>query len=139
MNRNEAYERLTAHGIKPSVQRLAIMEYLISHNVHPTVEVVYHALIRKIPTLSVTTVYNTLRMFAEKGVAQMMTIDEHRVCYDGITEPHVHFYCKQCGRVLDMMDEQMPMPTAEVDGNRIDEVHLYYKGICRECAAKNQQ
>ena len=80
MKGNEVYDRLTAHGIKPSVQRLEIMKYLMTHHTHPTVEDVYTALCKKIPTLSRTTVYNTLRMFAEHKAAQMLTIDERRVC-----------------------------------------------------------
>ena len=123
-------------GIKPSVQRIAILEYMMTHNIHPTVETVYNALVGKIQTLSVTTVYNTLRMFAEKGVAQMVTIDEHRVCYDGFTDPHVHFFCKQCGKVFDVQD--LPAPTIgegmAVDGHQVNEVQLYYRGLCSECA-----
>lgn len=47
MKGNEVYDRLTAHGIKPSVQRLEIMKYLMTHHTHPTVEDVYTALCKK--------------------------------------------------------------------------------------------
>lgn len=140
MKSDEVYNRLAGSGIKPSVQRLAIMEYLMSHNTHPTVETVYQALSKKIPTLSVTTVYNTLRLFAGHGVAQMVTIDERRVCYDGVTEPHVHFYCKQCGRVFDVYSREAPgIPEGILpEGHRVDEAHLYYKGVCAECMEKDR-
>lgn len=88
MNNKEAIARLTEHGIKPSVQRIAIMHYLLTHFTHPTVDDVYRGLCSKIPTLSRTTVYNTLRMFSENNAAQMITIDDHRVCYDG-TSTHM--------------------------------------------------
>ena len=74
-NNKEAYERLVENGIKPSMQRLAIMQYLLTHYTHPTVEDVYKGLVPRVPTLSRTTVYNTLRMFSEKNAAQMITID----------------------------------------------------------------
>ena len=125
-------------GIRPSMQRLAIMDYLINHPIHPTIDDVYQALSNKVPTLSRTTVYNTLRMLSENQAAQMITIDEHRVCYDGNVESHVHFYCKKCGKIIDLFGEQAPKLEGEktVEGNIIQEEQLYYKGICAECAKK---
>ena len=140
MTEQEAYNRLQETGIRPSKQRLAIMDWLINHPIHPTVEDVYQGLYKQIPTLSRTTVYNTLRMLSEKGAAQMITIDEHRVCYDGNTTPHVHFYCKKCGKVLDLFDEKTPTlkKPRVIDGNIVDEQQLYYKGVCAECASKEE-
>ena len=139
--RKKAIERLVECGVKPSVQRIEIMSYLMTHFTHPTVEEVYKALCPKIKTLSRTTVYNTLRLFSERKAALMITIDEHRVCYDGDTHPHVHFYCKECGRVIDFMDEPAPVMTRqrEIQGNLVDEMQLYYKGVCGECLAARQE
>ena len=125
-------------GIRPSMQRLAIMDYLINHPIHPTIDDVYQALSNKLPPLSRTTVYNTLRMLSENQAAQMITIDEHRVCYDGNVESHVHFYCKKCGKIIDLFGEQAPKLEGEktVEGNIIQEEQLYYKGICAKCAKK---
>ena len=125
-------------GIRPSMQRLAIMDYLINHPIHPTIDDVYQALSNKVPSLSRTTVYNTLRMLSENQAAQMITIDEHRVCYDGNVESHVHFYCKKCGKIIDLFGEQAPKLEGEktVEGNIIQEEQLYYKGICAKCAKK---
>lgn len=141
MNSNDAYQRLADHGIKPSAQRIAIMQYLMSHFTHPTVEDVYNGLTRRLPTLSRTTVYNTLRMFAEHNAALMLTIDDHHVCYDGNTTPHVHFICRQCGKVFDLMDE--PAPTLQgvryVGNHLVDDAQLYYKGVCEHCLAKRSE
>lgn len=139
-NENQAYDALVSHGIRPSAQRLAIMGYLIENHTHPTVEEVYQALCNDITTLSRTTVYNTLRMLSEHKAAQMITIDDHHVCYDGDTRPHVHFYCKRCGRVYDLMDEPAPQPSAKyIDGNLVSESQLYYKGICRNCLSEGAE
>lgn len=102
MKHNDAVTRLVEHGIKPSVQRIQIMHYLMTHFTHPTVEEVHKALLPKVPTLSRTTVYNTLRMFSEHNAAQMITINEHRVCYDGDVSLHAHFVCKCCRKVYDI-------------------------------------
>lgn len=136
MQIKEASTILISHGIKPTLQRIAIMSYILEHRVHPTIEDVYNGLVANFPTLSRTTVYNTLRMFSEHSAAQMITIDEHRVCYDGNTQPHPHFICRKCGHVFDLMNLPMPtLPTKqESDGFLIDEAQLYYKGLCPDCS-----
>lgn len=135
---NEAYERLVNKGVRPSMQRMAIMQYLLTHCTHPTVDDVFTDLAQEIPTLSRTTVYNTLRLFSEHKAAQMITIDDHRVCYDGDIHPHVHFFCKECGRVIDLMDEEAPHleKSININGHIVEEKQLYYKGICVDCAKK---
>ena len=140
MKDTEAYKRLVECDIRPSVQRLAIMDYLITHPIHPTIDDVYKGLCDQVPTLSRTTVYNTLRMMSEKHAAQMITIDDHRVCYHGNIKNHVHFYCKKCGKVIDLMHEKAPQLSSDiiVDGNIVQEEQLYYKGICSECAKKEK-
>ena len=80
-----AYQKLLDCGIRPSLQRIEIMRYLQTHKTHPTIDDIYVELKKRIPSVSRTTIYNTLRMFSEKGGALMITIDEHRVCYDGCT------------------------------------------------------
>ena len=61
--RAELREELINAGIRPSVQRLAIFEYVRNSCQHPTAEVVYEALCDELGSLSLTTVYNTLKLF----------------------------------------------------------------------------
>ncbi len=140
MKESEAYNILVNSGIRPSVQRLAIMDYLLNHKTHPTVDEIFIALGKKITTLSRTTVYNTLRLFADHRAAQMLTIDERRVSYDGDMRPHVHFLCERCGKVIDLFDEPVPVLTQarEVNGNLVIDTQLYYRGICAECQCKEK-
>ena len=89
------YEYLLSYNIKPSVQRLAIMDYLLNHKTHPSIDEIYMALVKDIPTLSKTTVYNTLKLFVEHGAALMLTIDEKNACFDCDTTKHAHFQCRE--------------------------------------------
>ena len=82
MNIDPAYKKLLDCGIRPSIQRIEILRYLMDHHTHPTIDELFTNLKKRIPTVSRTTIYNTLRMFSEKGAALMVTIDEHRVCYE---------------------------------------------------------
>ena len=71
--------------------------------------------------------------------AQMLTIDERKVCFDGVVTPHVHFLCKDCGKVFDfpLTEEQMYVGCpAKESGFEITEAHVYYKGYCSECKKK---
>ncbi|MBK5190687.1 MAG: transcriptional repressor [Methanosarcinales archaeon] len=61
---------LENEGIHTSYHRLKILEYLRNHRTHPTVERMHKELSREIPTLSKTTVYNTLKLFVRKGLHQ---------------------------------------------------------------------
>ena len=70
----------------------------------------------------------------------MITIDEHRVCYDGNINAHAHFYCKQCRKVYDIFDEVSPLLSCKtVGGHSVDDVQLYYKGICSECMKEKKE
>ena len=89
------YDRLIEHNIKPSMQRIAIMEFLMEHPIHPSADDIYMALSPSMPTLSKTTVYNTLKLFSEQGAALMLTIDEKNTNFDADTSMHSHFLCRK--------------------------------------------
>ena len=129
------YEYLLSFKIKPSVQRIAIMDYLVKHHTHPCVDEIYMALCKEIPTLSKTTVYNTLKLFVEHGAAKMLTIDERNACFDSDLSTHAHFQCKHCGKIFDLPYQvnTEEVKRLEDEGFSVDEVHCYYKGTCPDC------
>lgn len=131
----ESYDRLLAYSIKPSMQRIAIMDYLMEHRTHPSADVIYMALSPTMPTLSKTTVYNTLKLFSEQGAALMLTIDERNANFDADTSAHAHFLCKKCGMIYDLACEveTKKVEHLQLDGHEVTEMHYYYKGICRKC------
>ena len=131
----KTYEYLLSFGIKPSVQRIAIMDYLMTHRTHPAIDEIYLALCEDIPTLSKTTVYNTLKLFVEHGAAQMLTIDERNTCYDADIQLHAHFLCKKCGKILDfpLSTEKDKVSAMKEEGFKVDEIHQYFKGYCPSC------
>ena len=116
-------------------ERLAVMDYLRKHKTHPTADDIYVHLLKEIPTLSKTTVYNTLRLLVEHGAARMLTIDERNVCFDAMVEPHAHFLCTTCGRVYDLpTDEVSVAPVGDLPGgHKAVEADLYYRGTCCHC------
>lgn len=138
MDTISAKDCLTAHGVKPSVQRLAVMDYLLRHRTHPTVDEIYNALVGDIPTLSKATVYNTLRLLTETGAAQQLTINEHCTHYDAEVSPHAHFLCRRCGKLVDIpLRRENLLRAAEIpEGYTVDVSELYFKGLCPDCSGK---
>lgn len=133
-------ELLSSCDIRPSAHRIAIMQWLSEHPVHPTVDEIWQALSPGMPTLSKTTVYNTLRLLVSHGAAQMLTIDERNACFDADLTPHPHFFCRVCGRVYDV-PATMPCGTASPEmmcGHQVEEEQHYYRGICAACTHQKQ-
>lgn len=130
-------ELLLKHDIKPSIQRIIIMDYLRSHPVHPTVDDIYNALSPQIPTLSKTTVYNTLKLFVENGVAISINIEEKNVRYDGDVSTHAHFICTKCGSIHDIFPESLEslniIACEHIGDKKVIETQVYYKGYCENC------
>lgn len=137
----KSYDYLISYNIKPSVQRIAIMDYLLEHKTHPSIDEIYLALCKDIPTLSKTTVYNTLKLFVEHGAALMLTIDERNACFDGDISQHAHFLCKKCNKIFDLPYSGEVKQTERIDMNgfQVDEIHQYYKGICPACACEDKE
>lgn len=124
---------LDANGIRPSLQRIAIYEFIYNNRVHPTVDVVYESLASSIPTLSKTTVYNTLKLFVEKGIAVTVNIEDNEVRYDANTTVHGHFKCTSCDGVFDFAIDQEKLSFLKIEDFHVTEFHLNLKGLCKVC------
>ena len=130
----DSHQYLRKFSIKPSVQRTAVMDFLLNNRIHPTIDEIYTALSPSMPTLSKTTVYNTLDLFVEKGAVQALVIDDKNARYDVDVSAHAHFICKSCGAVRDIFNlspELFILPqAADFD---IHSVEISYTGICKHC------
>jgi Fur family transcriptional regulator, iron response regulator len=95
-------ERLRKSGIQPSTQRVAVAEYVLDTDAHPSAEQVWDEVKARAPTISRATVYNTLNLFVRKGLLRQLQLAEGRVGFDPNTEPHHHFIDEATGLVLDV-------------------------------------
>lgn len=126
-------EYLRGNGIKPSYQRIKIFEFLMNTKEHPTVDTIYKSLVTDIPTLSKTTVYNTLNLFVESNITHLITIEENETRYDADISIHGHFKCEKCGRVADFSVDLGMINCDELAGFQINQKHVYFKGVCDHC------
>lgn len=127
---------LSERGIKASYQRIRILKYFQDHLSHPTVNDIYTTLVPEIPTLSKTTVYNTLNLFVEKGILDTILIEENEARYDWAMDTHGHFKCTHCSEVFDIHVRIDPNHISDLGDYQIDEQHIYIKGICPKCLEK---
>ena len=130
-------EYLKKNGIKPSIQRMRIFQYLIDNHTHPTVDDIFQNLSPEMPTLSKTTVYNTLNTFVRSNIIQEIIIEENEVRYDVVTENHGHFKCKSCGEIKDFDVDLSKFDLSKLGNVEIDEIHFYIKGVCEKCLEKH--
>lgn len=94
--------RLLAAGITPTAQRLDIAEVVLAEHQHMAADQVLARVNRGGGAVSKATVYNTLGLFAERGLVRELVIDATRVFYDSNTAPHCHFYNVDDGTLTDL-------------------------------------
>lgn len=118
-------------------KRDAILAYLRSTDCHPTADTVYAELKQQIPDLSLGTVYRNLALFKQQGLVQSLGTVHGVERYDGNVEPHVHFVCTCCGRVLDLKGLEVPAQlsagAAAETGGSVAQCMLTFFGHCAQC------
>ncbi len=136
---------LQSKGISPSLHRIKIYQYLMTHRTHPNVDTIYKELVNEIPSLSKTTVYNTVKTLAQKGILLELTIDSTESRYDADIHPHIHFRCTSCGNIYDIEYNLLnikgleKLERATIEGHQIHSSHIYLYGICKNCLTRHSK
>jgi Fe2+ or Zn2+ uptake regulation protein len=126
-------ELLKGKDIQPSFQRMKILEILLGRKDHPNAAMIHGEVLKVIPTISKTTVYNTLGALEEKGLITSLSITGEETRYDCHIQPHHHLLCRLCGAILDIDICCKYAQASELEGHKIEEVHGYFKGVCSNC------
>jgi len=132
-NFEDITNKLKNNNIRLSHQRLKVLEYLHRNRIHPTVEQIYNGLLDDIPTLSKTTIYNTLNTLIEAGLVKIINIEDNEARYDIITDEHGHFKCKACGNIYDFEVDMDSFEIKGLNGFKIHNRDMYFSGICAKC------
>jgi Fe2+ or Zn2+ uptake regulation protein len=125
--------KLAGRLIRPTIQRIKILDYLINDPCHPTADQIYKDLHKEIITLSKTTIYNTLKLFARAGIVKELDFGNSETRYDVIIENHSHFLCKGCGSISNFYINLDDWSCSELNGFKIIERNVYFKGLCPDC------
>ncbi len=116
-----------------SRQREVLLEKLRSTTSHPTAEAVFEMARQELPHISLGTVYRNLSLLAAQGLIDTLETEDNRLHYDGNTQPHAHFICRNCGRILDVFAPvALPEPLQDL-GVTVDAVKCVFYGCCPLC------
>lgn len=126
-------EQLKRKGIRPSYQRIKVLEYMNQNGGHPTVEDIFSALARVIPSLSKVTIYNTLHTFVESGLVRVVEIDDAQMRYDVTVEDHGHFLCTGCCTITNFPVSIDLESIIGLDRFKVTQKNVYFKGLCPNC------
>ena len=126
-------QQLKSKGIRPSYQRIKILEYLFRKEGHPTVDEIFRALSADVPPPSKVTIYNTLHSFVAAGLARLVDIDEAEMHYDLTLTNHGHFLCEECGGIYDFEVNIDRVPIEGLSRFEITQKNVYFKGLCPNC------
>ncbi|MBS3121360.1 transcriptional repressor [Candidatus Woesearchaeota archaeon] len=119
-----------------TIQRIKIMKYLKSVKTHPTAEMVYNAVVKEIPSITLATVYRNLHNLANKGKILMFEFNKE-YHFDGDTCNHQHCICKKCGKITDVFQEEISkyaLSKLRADNFDAKCVTIIFNGFCRKCS-----
>jgi len=134
-------DALRKRGYKATSQRIAICRFALRSRDHPTAQRVYREVKPVHPTVSLATVYKTLHVLKELGLAQELSLSEGETRFDSHMEPHANLVCQRCGNISDIDDPMTREMVARVAararftliGQRLD---IY--GICQKCSHRTK-
>jgi len=98
---------LEQHGVRPTLQRLRVAELLLTAPKHLTAEQILASLRQSSGRVSKATVYNTLKLFVDQGLARQIHADPERCVYDSTMAPHHHFQNLETGEMIDIRPEDL--------------------------------
>ena len=129
-------------GIRPTHQRIEIFRQVSRSTGHPSAEEVHRALLARMPTLSLDTVYRALAALEREGLISRVEILDDRSRFDPNTSPHHHFVCVRCREVRDFdwpAFDRMRPPRVVARWGRDLRSHVEVRGVCIRCLEKEKK
>ncbi len=128
-------------GAKLTHQRMEIFREVAQSADHPDVEKVYNGVRKRMPTVSLDTVYRTLGWLKELGLIKTLGPPRERTRFDANLSHHHHFVCIQCGLTRDFYSDKfdkLSLPESVQSIGYVETTQVEVKGICLKCAAKGK-
>ena len=131
---------MTGKGLRETKQRVVILDELRRTKKHPTADELYRRVRRRLPRVSLGTVYRNLELLSERGVIQKLDMGGGQRRFDADTGPHYHVRCITCNRVDDIHGAPPPRLEKafkddtgyEIIGHRIELI-----GLCPRCQGRS--
>jgi Fur family ferric uptake transcriptional regulator/Fur family peroxide stress response transcriptional regulator len=135
---NSLAAALRERGQRVTPQRLMVARVLSDLDRHVTAEVVFDELGRRMPGVSLPTVYATLDLLESIGLIRRVASERGAVVYDPRTDDHHHLVCRGCGAIVDVdapIEADALLSAARSAGFAPDHAQVVVRGLCADCAA----
>jgi len=132
-------EGLKAAGVKLTPQRLEIFREVAKSADHPDVETVFRGVRKRLPTVSLDTVYRTLWSLIDLGLLSTVGHSRERVRFDANMGSHHHFVCEACGVMWDFQSDEFDrvrVPDVVRNFGSPQKTQVEIRGICTRCAGE---
>ena len=129
-----------AAGVKLTHQRLEIFRETVENESHPDIETIFRAVLPRMPTVSLDTVYRTLWLLHDLGLATTLGPQRDGVRFDANLGHHHHYLCVRCGLVRDFESNDLNslrLPESVTHIGSVVDAHVEVRGVCAQCARKN--
>ena len=133
MSAHDHAKLLQERGVRPTAQRLAVYDYLLTHRTHPSADAIYEALLPQYPSFSRTTIYNSVKALMQAGLIRVVTIDPLEQHFDGDAADHGHCRCERCGRLFDFTFPDEHISRLIPDGFTVNRQDVFFTGVCKDC------
>jgi Fur family transcriptional regulator, peroxide stress response regulator len=134
-------EACNAAGIRMTHQRMEVFREVARTDEHPDAETIYGKVRRRIPSISLDTVYRTLTMLEKLGVISRVYALCDRARFDAMVTPHHHFVCSQCGTLRDFVSaeaDKLRIPPEVQSWGIVKSIHVEVRAICSKCAKRKK-
>jgi Fur family peroxide stress response transcriptional regulator len=132
----EFQEACRAKDLRVTPQRIEIFKELAVATDHPTAEKLHQRLMKKMPTLSLDTVYRTLGTFTEVGLINKVETIESQARFEVLHVQHHHLICEKCKKIIDFEWKQVDdaeLPDRVLSLGRFEKKNVVVYGVCSEC------
>jgi Fur family peroxide stress response transcriptional regulator len=129
-------EAVQASGVKLTHQRLEIFREVAASLDHPDADTIFREVRRRLPTISLDTVYRTLWLLNDLGLITTLGPRRESVRFDANLKHHHHYVCVQCGLARDFESAELNalrLPKAVKRLGSISGTHVEVRGICESC------
>lgn len=135
-------ETMRASGVKLTHQRIEVYREVARTGDHPDAETVYRRVRKRVPTISLDTVYRTLWLLDGLGLVKTIGMQRGSVRFDANAGPHHHFVCTRCAKVADFYSracDELEVPETVKAIGDVASVHVQFRGLCSRCRGKNEK
>lgn len=138
----ELERQLATRGYRLTLPRRLVFESLRAAPYHADANWVYDQVRKRLPNVSLGTIYRTLNVLVEAGLIRVLHCGNGHARYDASLQPHDHVICQECGALADVplpCQQDLDQTAAQITGFAILGHHLDFYGLCPACQAKRAQ